>query len=107
MNYFKRHLDILKNNQRIMKEELLELLKEHGNYLGGDILRFKLGLKSTVEVRALINELRTEGNPIIAGKHGYKYTESKIEIETYRLHLQGRIRAMNKALQGINDYLES
>lgn len=56
---------------------------------------------STINIRKLINSMRTNSIPIIASNKGYKLTESSEEIQKEIDSLLTRISAMYRSLKGL------
>jgi biotin operon repressor len=83
-----------------------EILKKSKGWMTGQEIRLKLATYTTgAEFREIINRLRQEGAPIIAGRRGYKFASTKEEISEQIKSMQGRINQMNKAIRGLKSNL--
>ena len=58
------------------------------------------------EVRRMVNELRCRGVPICSNSHGYFYATSNDEIQETIAHLEGRIKKIRAAQDGIKTLLK-
>jgi len=57
------------------------------------------------EVRRMVNDLRCKGIPICSCNEGYYYADSDQDICFTIAHLNGRIKKMQAAKQGMHDIL--
>lgn len=89
------------------KEEILKLLKSKpGQFVEGDLICGYIGLKSKVILRGLINEMRTEGQPIISNSKGYKYSTDVVEIVNCITALKNRANKILVAAEGMASKVE-
>ena len=90
------------------KQELLELLKiinkGKSNSITSHELCDYLEVKSN-DVRIMVNTLRREGHPICSDSTGYYYAGNKKEIEATINQLQSRVKGINDAIKGLNNFL--
>jgi len=54
------------------------------------------------EVRAMVNFLRRNGEPIASGKNGYFYAESDYELEATKKYIRDKIKGERSALEGLD-----
>ena len=59
------------------------------------------------DLRRLINYLRTTGLPICSSNSGYWYSENEVDVKNTLVALKSRIEGMNRAIQGLEEFLES
>lgn len=93
-----------KNEKQLLKSSVLELLKNNvdGGYItSADIIKSVPQINVGSKLRAIINELRIEQEPIISGYRGYKYSEDVVEIIIYSMSLRNRINNMIAAHKGL------
>lgn len=58
-----------------------------------------------IDVRNIVNKARSEGVPICSSRHGYYFSIDPADIQKTVNSLSGRVRAMNKAINGISAYI--
>ena len=59
------------------------------------------------DLRRLINYLRTTGLPICSSNSGYWYSESTVDVQNTLTALKSRIEGINRAIGGLEEYLEN
>ncbi len=81
--------------------------KEHCgkvNAVKSKVIEARFHCKGT-EVRRMVNELRCRGVPICSSSQGYFYATSNDEIQETIAHLEGRIKKIKAAQDGIKTLL--
>lgn len=63
-------------------------------------IAFATATKDT-QVREAINQLRSQGEPIVSSTRGYEFTYDPSKIRDTVLSMRGRIEAMQKAIDGL------
>lgn len=79
---------------------LLLIPKESGERITSKYLEKLTGMTGS-EVRATINSLRREGHPIGSDYRGYYMATTQLEILRTIRNLDSRIRAINRAKEGL------
>lgn len=59
----------------------------------------------TIDIRRVINTARTWGYPICSNSKGYYYSEDKEEVKKTIKSLTHRIEGIQKAINGLTDYV--
>ena len=91
MNFFERYMQ-----------------KEHSgkaNAVKSKVIEARFHCKGA-EVRRMVNELRCKGVPICSSNQGYYYATSNEEIQETIAHLEGRIKKIRAAQDGIKKLLK-
>ena len=87
----------------MVKDNILASIKRHkgrGNALPASFLVQEYELSTTANVRAIVNELRCDGQPICACQQGYFWPATMDEGVEHLLSMKGRISDMMKAYKG-------
>ena len=82
--------------------------KEHSgkaNAVKSKVIEARFHCKGA-EVRRMVNELRCKGVPICSSNQGYYYATSNEEIQETIAHLEGRIKKIRAAQDGIKKLLK-
>jgi hypothetical protein len=85
---------------------IVEMYTQEKPILGKDIAN-RIGLKDRdsnkegADLRSIVNALRVKGYPICASSRGYYYPRNERELDEYIESLEGRIRAEQKAVDGL------
>ena len=82
--------------------------KEHSgkaNAVKSKVIEARFHCKGA-EVRRMVNELRCKGVPICSSNQGYYYATSNEEIQETIAHLEGRIKKIRAAQDGIKTLLK-
>lgn len=91
-----------------MRDEMLEYIRTYGtgreNKISGRRLQVAIGVKGA-QVRKLINELRSSGEPICSDRGGYWYSTEIEDLRTTLSHLHGRVYGMQVAISGLETHL--
>jgi hypothetical protein len=70
------------------------------NFVPSPVIEKYFGIKG-VELRALINKLRCESQPVCSDGNGYYYARTVSEIDDTIAQLLSRIRKIDNAAQGL------
>lgn len=86
---------------------ILDILKEHNTEetaIKSGELSFITGYKG-VEIRAEINRLRRNGEPICSCSKGYYYSNSITDVYKTIANLSSRVSSINEAIEGLSNSL--
>lgn len=85
------------------KFNLLDFLPQgKENHITSRELESRTDLKGT-RIRAEVNKLRTEGNPIASDANGYYIATTPEELTATIRNLESRRNAMNRAIEGLTE----
>lgn len=91
-----------------MRENLVQYLMEYAkgkaNCIKSSDLQDIFG-GTSVDIRAVVNELRSEGKLICSCYDGYYYPESKEEVKQTISSLEGRVFGITRAITGMKGAL--
>jgi biotin operon repressor len=96
--------DAFRGVVKMLCDKLVEYLKNNHTDISECISARKLCLKfgvSSIEIRKVVNEARSEGVPICSCDKGYFYSELPSDILKTVNSLTGRIAKMQTAINGL------